>query len=166
MRRWARKLPGPDWTPLLKGFLNLPQVEAGKKFLLFYGVGDEPDTRSVIEELLRRGKTVALPCCLSGFEMEARVIGDLSDLTGEHYGIPEPGEHCPVINAAELDVILTPHLCCDREGYRLGRGGGYYDRYLENCRGYTVALCPAERLVERVPREVHDRPVDLVLTEA
>lgn len=165
LRRRMKQMPPSDWTPLLERFLELPQVEQAKTFLLFYGVDGEPDTRGVITQLLRQGKTVALPRCLPGRKMEARVITGLSDLTGNYYGIPEPGDHCSVIVGEALDVILVPHLCCDREGYRLGHGGGYYDRYLQGFRGFTVALCPVERLVERVPREEYDCPVELVLTE-
>lgn len=64
-----------------------------------------------------------------------------------------------------IDLILVPNLCCDRQGYRLGHGGGYYDRYLADYSGMTVALCPAEWLREQLPRDEFDLPVGLVLTE-
>jgi len=62
-------------------------------------------------------------------------------------------------------LILVPNLCCDRQGYRLGHGGGYYDRYLAGYAGMTVSLCPAQWLQEQLPREEYDLPVRLVLTE-
>ena len=164
LRRWAKDLPKPDWSALTARFLSLPQVEQADGLFLFYGVGKEPDTLPVITELLRRGKRVALPRCLPGGEMEARFIGSTEDLTGESYGIPEPGIHCPLAKKESLSVALIPHLCCDRAGYRLGHGGGYYDRWLRDYSGFTVALCPVDRLVDRVPREEYDLPVDLVLT--
>ncbi len=165
LRRWVRGLPRPDWTPLLARFLDLPQVEAAGTILLFYGVGDEPDTAPLLDELVGRGKRVCLPRCLPRREMEARAVTGRADLTGRRYGIPEPGEHCPLVDREALDVILVPHLCCDRAGYRLGHGGGYYDRYLAGFQGFTAALCPADRLVDVLPRDEYDLPVDLVLTD-
>lgn len=164
LRNWVKGLPRPDWTELLARFRALPQVEQAHGILLFYGVGDEPDTLPLILDLLQCGKRVALPRCLSAGQMEARFITERADLTQYHYGIPEPGISCPLAAPMDLDVALIPHLCCDRDGYRLGHGGGYYDRWLETYSGLTVALCPADRLVEYVPREPHDRPVQLVLT--
>lgn len=154
----------PDYAPLLARFLGLEQVRGAKSLLLFYGVGNEPDTRPLIQTLLAEGKRVALPRCLSGGRMEARWVKDLSGLVPGRYGIPEPGEDAPLARREELDVILVPNLCCDRAGYRLGHGGGYYDRYLAGYRGFTAALCPEELTVDALPREEHDRPVTLVIS--
>lgn len=160
-----RRLPGSGYAPLLEEFLALPQVKAARTLLLFFGVGREPDTTGVIDALLAAGKTVALPKCLPNRQMEARQITDRAQLVPDAYGIPAPADTCPPIAREDLDVILVPNLCCDRAGYRLGQGGGYYDRYLADYRGFTVALCPADRLQERVPRDAFDRPVSLVLSE-
>ncbi len=165
LRRWVKGLPRPDWDPLLNQFLALTQVEVGKTILIFYGMEDEPNTKRVAAELLRRGKRVALPRCLPEGGMEARLVFDLSALSWGRYGIPEPGGDCPLVKKEELDVILVPNLCCDRAGYRLGRGGGYYDRYLVGFQGLSVALCPKDRLVGALPHEEFDLPVDLVLTD-
>ena len=110
---------------------------------MFYGVGREPDTRPVIRALLERGKRVALPKCLPGRRMQARAVSGLDKLTPGPFCIPEPGEDCPVVDREEIDLILVPNLCCDKQGHRLGHGGGYYDRYLAGYSGRTVALCPA-----------------------
>ena len=64
-----------------------------------------------------------------------------------------------------IDLILVPNLCCDKQGYRLGHGAGYYDRYLAGYSGETVSLCPADWLQEQLPRDEFDLPVGLVLTE-
>ena len=165
LRRQLAQLPRPDWSPLLERFLSLPEVDRARTVLLFYGVGREPDTRGLITTLLQRGKTVVLPRCLPRRQMEARCVTGLDDLTPGSFQIPEPGEHCPAIDRAEIDLILVPNLCCDRLCYRLGHGGGYYDRYLAGYTGVTVALCPEARLQERLPRDEYDLPVGLVLTE-
>lgn len=150
---------------MLQAFLALPELEAARTVLLFYGMGKEPDTRELIVRLLSRGKTVALPRCLPGRRMEARAVAGLNDLRPGAYGILEPDEVCPVIERDRIDLILAPNLCCDRLGYRLGHGAGYYDRYLAGYSGITAALCPEEWLQEEVPRDEFDLPVKLVLTE-
>lgn len=165
LRREMAALSCLDWQPLLERFLALPELECARTVMLFYGVGREPDTVPVIDELLRRGKAVALPRCLAQRRMEARVITSCSDLVPGMFGIPEPGEDCPVIERDTIDLILVPNLCCDRQGYRLGHGAGYYDRYLAGYSGMTVALCPQAWLQENLPRDAFDLPVRLVLAE-
>lgn len=166
LRRKITALPAPDWEPMLRAFSALPEVDAARTVLLFYGVGREPDTTGLIDELLRRGKTVALPRCLAEHKLEAAVITDLTRLRPGKYQIPEPDESCPVLARDGIDLILVPNVCCDRRGYRLGHGAGYYDRYLAGYHGVTAALCPELWLQESVPTDQFDLPVQLVLTEA
>jgi len=165
LRQAWQHWPDPDWQPLMDEFLSLPQLERARTVLLFYGVGKEPDTRALICALLRKGKRVALPRCMPGRQMEMRLIHGLEGLIPSAYGIPEPGEVCPLVRPNEIDLALVPNLCCDRAGYRLGHGGGYYDRWLAQYEGFTVALCPEIWMQEQVPRDRFDRPVDLVITE-
>ena len=165
LRRQINDLPEVDWQPLLDAFLALPEVEMVRTVLLFYGVGREPDTTGVIEALWQRGKTVLLPRCLPGRGMEARRIVPGARLVYSAYGIPEPDPECPAVVRDKIDLILVPNLCCDKQGYRLGHGGGYYDRYLAGYSGMTVSLCPEEWLQEQLPRDEYDLPVELVLTE-
>ena len=146
-------------------FLALPQVEEAETLLLFRGVGTEPDTLPILEALWRAGKRVLLPKCLPGRAMAARAVTGPGGLVPGAFGIPEPGEDCPEVEKGRIDLILVPALCYDRARFRLGQGGGYYDRYLADYRGETVGLCRNALLRERLPAEPHDRPVGLVLTE-
>lgn len=165
LRRQLVEVPRPDWTPLTRAFLSLPELKEARTVLLFYGVGKEPDTRPLVAQLLRRGCTVALPRCLPGRRMEARAVTGPDDLRPGAYGILEPDEDCPVVERDRIDLILVPNLCCDKQGYRLGHGAGYYDRYLAGYAGVTAALCPEEWLREELPRDEFDLPVQLVLTQ-
>lgn len=165
LRRHIAEQPVPDWEPLVDAFLALPELETAETVLLFYGVLREPDTTVLIDALLEQGKTVALPKCLPKRRMQARQISYGSNLVLSAYGIPEPDEECPTVDRDRIDLILVPNLCCDRSGYRLGHGAGYYDRYLAGYSGMTVALCPEEWLQEQLPRDEFDIPVRLVLTE-
>lgn len=150
---------------LFARFLALPQVARASSLLLFWGVGSEPDTALLLEPLWATGKLVALPRCLPDGEMEARRYLGPDRLSPNAFGIPEPDDTCPIVTKDSLDLILVPNLCCDRTCHRLGHGGGYYDRYLSGFQGVTVALCRDGLLQDRVPREEHDLPVDIVLTE-
>lgn len=150
---------------LFARFLALPEVEGAKTIFLYRGMGAEPDTAALERTLLERGKTVALPRILPDRGMEARVVTGDTVLLRHPYGMLEPGEDCPLLSKEDIDLILTPGLAYDRAGYRLGQGGGYYDRYLADYTGRTVALCRAAFLLPQVPALPHDLPVELVVTE-
>lgn len=150
---------------LLRRFLALPQVANSPSILLYYGVGNEPDTARLLEPLKALGKEIYLPCCLPGGRMEARRYEGSERLIPGPYGIPEPEADCLSAEKDSLSLILVPGLCFDLRGFRLGHGGGYYDRYLTGYDGLTVALCRDRLLRPVLPTEAHDRPVDLLLTE-
>lgn len=150
---------------LFTRFLSLTQVASSANILLFYGVGAEPHTSQLLEPLLSMGKHLFLPHCLPGGRMEARAYRGVEHLVPGPFGIPEPDEGSGAVNQNSLSLILVPNLCCDRHNFRLGHGGGYYDRYLADFSGFTVALCRDKLLYPALPLEAHDQPVDLVLTE-
>ena len=96
--------------------------------------------------------------------MAARRICSLADLTEQTYGIPEPGAHCPEIPPEQIDLCIVPSLACDRAGYRLGYGGGFYDRFLAAEPEHpTAALCYDFQMLPHLDTDPFDIPVDLVL---
>lgn len=153
-------------SALFARFLALPQVEEAETIFAFWGIpGKEPDTSRLIGELVRRDKTVGLPRMLPGRRMEVRRFDPDRPLVTVAFGIAEPGEDCPLLERKAIDLALVPAMCYDRRGYRLGFGGGYYDRWLEGFSRFTVGLCREAVLRDRVPIEAHDARVDLLLTE-
>lgn len=166
LRRYAAGLPRMEAASLLERFAALPRVESARAVLVFYGVGKEPDTLPLLRSLRGRGQRVCLPVCLPGRRMEARLFLGEDRLIPGPFGIPQPDGACPVLPREEVEAVLVPHLLCDREGYRLGHGGGYYDRWLAGYAGFSAAVCPALRLVDCLPRGRFDLPVELVLTDA
>lgn len=165
LSRWTpRALTGSD-DALFARFLALPELAGADTVLLYHGMGTEPDTSRLIAPLLAEGKTVALPRCLPSGGMEARIIREDSVLIRHRWGMLEPGEDCPPLDKDRVELLLVPGMCFDKKCYRLGRGGGYYDRYLAGFRGCSVGLCRGALLRTALPMEPHDRPVDLVLTE-
>lgn len=147
-------------------FLNLRRVERAKTILLFWGIpGREPGTGHLVRALAERGKRVGLPRMLPEHQMEVRLYQPDRPLVPAAFGILEPPEDAPLLPREEIQLALVPALCYDRKGYRLGFGGGYYDRWLAEFFGFTVGLCRDRVLQSAVPREEHDRRINLIITE-
>jgi 5-formyltetrahydrofolate cyclo-ligase len=98
--------------------------------------------------------------------MVARAIGSLDDLVPGKFGIPAPREGLRNVERDEIDLMLVPAVAFDEEGRRLGRGGGYYDRYLSGFAGPTVGLAREKLLCPAVPTEPHEMRVRFVVTES
>ena len=97
--------------------------------------------------------------------MEARIVKSLSELKPAVLGIPAPPDASPAIAPQDLDLIIVPALAFDADGYRLGYGGGYYDRFLRGVSAFTIGLARERLFVEKLPRELHDVAVKCVVTE-
>lgn len=151
---------------LFAAFSALPQVEAASTLFAFWGIpGREPDTGRLIRALTAQGKRVGLPRMLPGRQMEVRLYEPDRPLVPASFGILEPPADAPLLARSDIDLALVPAVCYDRSGFRLGFGGGYYDRWLSGFSGFTVGLCRDCVLQDRVPTEDHDCRVDLLLTE-
>ena len=145
-------------------FFALDEVSGAESILLFSGMGAEVDTMPLVEELYARGKRVLLPRCLDERQMEAREYRP-GKLTRHRYGMLEPDESCPIVRAEEIRLAVVPGVCFDEGFHRLGRGGGFYDRFLARFHGCAVALCRERFLRRTIPTEAHDRPVEILVTE-
>ena len=144
---------------------SLPQYKNAQSIMLFYSVQREPDTLELSRVALRDGKTVSFPFCFRGGIMQARSITDLSQMRPAILGIPAPSEDAPIVSPEALDLIVVPALTFDIEGFRLGYGGGYYDRYLKDIPAYTVGIARHRLLRQKVPKEPHDIAVKCLVTE-
>ena len=151
---------------LVQSFLSLTQVEQAHNILLFWGVaGLEPDTIQLVDALTKRGKIVSLPRMCPNHRMELPIYKLGDDFIVTPFGISEPALDAALMAKETVDLVLVPALCYDRQGYRMGFGGGYYDRFLEDFSGTTVGLCRETLLCDSVPREYHDSCVDILITE-
>ena len=97
--------------------------------------------------------------------MNARSINSLSELQPSVRGIPAPPDTAQVMAPEYFDLILVPALMYDRAGYRIGYGGGYYDRFLSGVGAFTIGLARERLLMDRLPREAHDIAVRCIVTE-
>lgn len=143
------------------------------ELLLFYvSYRSEADTIQLIREALAAGRAVAVPKVV-GSDMIFYRIEDFSHLMEGYRGILEPDT--ALMGVVPIDfskivpektVLFLPGCAFDRNGGRMGYGGGFYDRFVENYPEIMrVALAYEEQLVEKVPREMHDMPVDVIVTE-
>lgn len=143
----------------------MPEFASARTVLLFYSFGSEVATRGMAARALADGKRLLLPY-LEGGTMEAAEVRSDDELVPTGYGPREPGRRVPV-DPAEVDVVVTPGLAFDRRGHRLGYGGGHYDRYLGRLgpAATRVGVGFSAQVVEHVPNEPGDQPVDLVVTD-
>ena len=133
-----------------------------RSVFLYVGSGWEIHTLPLIEHCLAENIRISVPLCTGRGLMTARILQSISDLHPGHYDLPEPSPDAPVDDAPELAVL--PGLAFSEDGYRLGRGMGYYDRWLAAHPGIpTVAMCPRMALRD-VPHEPLDVPADVLLT--
>ena len=146
--------------------LAMPEYQAAETIFCFVGTDHEIDTRPILEDALSVGKCLCVPLCTGKGIMELRQILSLNDLQPGSYGLMEPSpEASPPVNLDDVDLAILPCVTCNHLGQRLGKGGGYYDRFLSHYRGGTVLLCREKLIREEIPVEPHDYPVPWVLTE-
>ncbi|MDD6605241.1 MAG: 5-formyltetrahydrofolate cyclo-ligase [Oscillospiraceae bacterium] len=145
--------------------LAMPEYQESGTVFCFVGTEREIDTRPILEDALASGKRLCVPLCTGPGIMELRQITELSQLSPGAYGIPEPPAGAPRVDTDAVDFAILPCVTCNHPGQRLGRGGGYYDRFLAHYRGGTVLLCREKLIREEIPLEPHDYPVPWVLTE-
>lgn len=145
--------------------LAMPEYQEADTVFCFVGTEREINTRPILKDVLRRGKTLCAPLCIAPGRFEPRLITDLSQLIPGAYGVLEPSADSSLVDIDGIDFAVIPCLTCNHLGQRLGKGGGYYDRFLAHYRGGTVMLCREKLIREEIPLEPHDYPVPLVLTE-
>lgn len=126
----------------------------------------ELDTHKIIQYAIKQGKIVAVPKCHpKDKRLDFRAITSFRDLETVYYGILEPKvNETRLIEKEEIDLIIVPGLIFDKEGYRVGFGGGYYDRFLKDVDVLKVSQALDIQIHDRVPRQVYDVPVDFILT--
>lgn len=146
---------------------------AAENVVLYSAVKGEPDTLLLFEQAWKSGKNVFLPRCRPGREGEMDLVccSSFRNLVVSSFGIPEPVLEpesrvlLPQDMGSTATLVVAPALTFDRCGYRLGYGGGYYDRLLSKSACPTVGLAYDELLAWRLPADPWDRSVDAVYTE-
>lgn len=148
-------------------FLTLRQYSECDTLFTYVSKDIEVDTYSLIKAAWANGKRVAVPKCIENTrEMEFYYIESLDDLEGGAFGVMEPvAKRCTLATDFSKGLCIVPGLSFDAEGFRLGYGKGYYDRFLSKFGGETVGLCYSNCIKWKLPHGRYDRPVDLIVTD-
>lgn len=127
----------------------------------------EVDTKPLIEAAWRAGKKVAIPKCIpSTREMNFRIFTSYDELETVYINLLEPiVDRTTAVSKDQIDLLIVPGIVYSSRGYRIGFGGGYYDRYLTNYACRTISLAFESQLNQNIPIEEHDIPVQAIITE-
>ena len=138
-----------------------------KTVALFIGFGSEVSTDAIVRDAWRSGKNVLIPITSSGFQRPFFALFKKGDrLVKTSYGPLELVERTQAFNMIKVDLIVVPGLGFDDRGYRLGYGGGVYDRLLAQARrARHVGLFFSAQRVHAIPKGRHDRPMTAIVTE-
>ena len=170
LRRKLKSLSPEDRTgrceKIVKELLSHPRFLKARNVLIYVSLTPEVETRALLKEAWRREKKVYVPR-LDPREKQIQIVElyDLKELRPGSYGILEPPLNRNHLGKPEeLDLVLVPGLGFDRKGGRLGRGFGYFDRFLLEARkAYKIGLAFECQIVDEIPRGVHDIVMDEVL---
>jgi len=135
--------------------------------MLFLSLSDEVDTTLAIQSAWQAGKVVAVPQVdWQTRQMTAVVLEDLAQVRIGRYGL-RVADSNRVVGTEQIDLVVTPGLGFDRQGHRLGRGSGFYDRFLadKTLKARRCGLCFAEQLLDQIPITGSDQPVDMIVTD-
>lgn len=141
---------------------SLPSFARVRVIALFAALPDEPQTKEFIERWRDR-KRIVLPR-IEGSEMRFYDYTPDSMQSGS-FGIDEPQGATPCATE-DIEMMIMPGVAFTSNGCRMGRGKGFYDRYLSQAgfRAMTIGVCFKEQMVEQIPTEMHDKRVDMVIS--
>lgn len=153
---------------ICRQILGLDEFRRAKVVMAFMPIAGEPDIIAIIQAGLDAGKTMLVPRInLGRHVMDAVEIHKLADADARgSFGIREPSAG-GAFAASRIDMIIVPGLGFDRSGLRLGRGGGFYDRYLSSAGMHAVKCAVAFecQVLAEVPHDQHDQTIDMLVTD-
>lgn len=150
---------------ITRRLLTLEELERASTILVFAPIRNEVRTRTCMEALWAAGKRVALPRVV-GDELKLQLVGSTTELVEGAFTVPEPPEEAPQVKPSEVDFALVPALAVDPRGYRVGYGGGYYDKLIPQLENACTCVVAYDfQLISEVPELPLDVAVDLVVTD-
>lgn len=153
---------------IVSGLMKDPAFEGAHVIGLTISSFPEVDTAGLVRAIWASGKRVAVPKCLPKSRgMDFYIIENFSQLEIVYMHLREPKtEDAVYVPPSAIGLLVVPGVVFSKDGYRIGFGGGYYDRYLENYSGETRSLAFAIQLADAIAVEPHDVPVGGIYTEA
>jgi 5-formyltetrahydrofolate cyclo-ligase len=148
--------------------MALEAVQSASTLMAYLSFGSEVDLDGLICWCWGEGKRIVVPIChMESRKLTACRIDGFDELETGHYGIRAPMEGLiRPVPEGEIDAILVPAVAFDRRGYRIGYGGGYYDRFLPRTpQAVKIGVAFSSQIVEEIPADGHDLPVGMIVTE-
>lgn len=140
---------------------SLPEYKNRTAIAFYLSISGEVDTRSMIAESIKNGKKILVP--VTNDEIEFVRFTSFDDLRPAKFNVPEPQKK---ISADVFpDIVITPGVAFDIHLHRLGYGKGYYDRLFNNIKCIKVGLCYDFQIVDKIPKDIHDKKLDIIITE-
>lgn len=152
---------------ILQKLLTLREYERASTVFCYVSKEFEVNTIPILEHTLSSGRRLAVPHCIPGTPyMDFYEIHSLDDLAPGSFGLLEPKiEVCQKVTDLSSGLCILPGFCFDRQGYRLGYGKGYYDRFLSAFSGSSAGICYTSFVVDALPHGYFDRCADIMVTE-
>lgn len=155
---------------IFQNLLKLSEIKEAKNIMAYLDFNNEVKTDNIVNYFLSKNQKVVVPITI--LDEKKLLLSEIKDIETDvsigTYGIREPksGFIRPV-EAKELDIVIVPAVAYDINGYRLGYGGGYYDRFLESIRDdcLTIGIAFEIQLFDKIPKEDHDAQLDYIITE-
>lgn len=156
-------------TKVKNNLFSMPEFKKAKNILFYVSFNSEVDTHKMIKELLdNKEKNIVVPYVLKNYPiLQLSELKNFDNLEPKNFGILEPKkQYIREFNHEKLDLIIIPGVVFDENGHRVGYGYGYYDRFLKKVKKVKkVGLAFELQLVDKIPEEWHDVPMDVVVTE-
>jgi len=150
--------------------INFDRYQQSEKIMLYVATKLEVQTQEIIETAQKDNKKIYIPLIIQEkHDLIPSLVYDFEkELALGNLGIVQPKEEFyRLISPSILDLVIVPGIAFTQQGHRLGRGGGYYDRFLYKLERhtYSVALAFEMQMIEKIPLEETDIPVDCIITE-
>lgn len=148
--------------------INSPYYVNAKTIMSFISFSDEVDTHEFIKKAIDDGKNIVVPITFpKTYELKPSLLKSFDELELGYYNILTPKkEFQRFIDPGEIDLVITPGVAFRKDGYRVGYGGGYYDRFLSQIPDTpTIAIAFSLQIVDDLPMDSFDIPVDYIYTE-
>jgi len=150
---------------IAQNFQKLISYRHSSQILFYASTYDEINTEYLFSSALASGKTCYFPKCYEKSQMTFYRVDSPNGLCDDMFGIKAPIEEKNQYVPFPSDIILVPAITYDREGYRLGYGKGFYDRFLTDFLGIRIGFAYTDMIVPKLPRGRYDISVDILVTE-
>lgn len=155
---------------ILDNLISIPEINESNTIMAFLDFNNEVKTDNIINHLISLGKKVLVPITI--LKTRDLIPSQIIDIENEvkigTYGIREPKEEfVRPVEKSEIDLVIVPAVAYDVYGYRLGYGGGFYDRFLQTLRkdAKTIGIAFELQIFDEIPKEEHDAKLDYIVTE-